>query len=228
MREFLFVFSGFPGGSVVKNPPDNVGDAGLTPALGRSPEEGNGNPLQYSGLENPMDRGAWRAAVHGVPKRHDIVTEHAHTSTLQGLSSNLFYSCWYINHIKLQPWSILCLKSLSVFPMLSMSGSDSLDWHPGSFSYGLLSHTRKETWTFLFLSSYQIHLVIISYGFSLVLTSMIGPPCFYPFAPAFAHTLLILCTRVDSSLDFQSPALPLPPCSSHCTQKVQNDHHAPL
>ena len=61
----------FPGGSVVKNSPANAGDAGdvgLIPGLGRSLGEGNGNPLQCSCLENPMDRGAWRAAVHGVAK----------------------------------------------------------------------------------------------------------------------------------------------------------------
>ena len=48
---------GFPGGSVVKNPPANAGDASLIPVLGRSPGEGNGNPLQYSYLGNPIDRG---------------------------------------------------------------------------------------------------------------------------------------------------------------------------
>ena len=46
----------------------NAGDPGWIPGLGRSPGEGNGNPLQYSCLENPMDRGAWRATVHGVAK----------------------------------------------------------------------------------------------------------------------------------------------------------------
>ena len=59
----------FPGGSVVQKPPANAGDSGdavLIPGLGRSPGEGNGNPLQYSFLGNPMDRGAWRATVHGV------------------------------------------------------------------------------------------------------------------------------------------------------------------
>ena len=53
---------------VVKNPPANAGDTrdmGLIPGLGRSPGGGHGNPLQYSCLENPMDRGAWRATVHG-------------------------------------------------------------------------------------------------------------------------------------------------------------------
>ena len=56
---------------MVKNLPTNArdaGDAGLIPGWGRSPRVGNGNPLQYSCLENPMDRGAWRATVHGVTK----------------------------------------------------------------------------------------------------------------------------------------------------------------
>ena len=50
---------GFPGGSVVKNLPANSGDADFIPGSGRAPGEGNGNSLQYSCLENPMDRGAW-------------------------------------------------------------------------------------------------------------------------------------------------------------------------
>ena len=58
----------FPGGLVVKNLPANAGDTDSIPGLGRSPGEGNGNPLQYSCLENPMDRGAWQATVHGVAK----------------------------------------------------------------------------------------------------------------------------------------------------------------
>ena len=56
---------------VVKNPPTNAGDvrdAGLIPGTGRCPEGGNGNPLQYSCLENPMDGGAWWAAVHNIAK----------------------------------------------------------------------------------------------------------------------------------------------------------------
>ena len=54
-------------------------DAGSIPGLGRSPGEGNGNPLQYSCLGNLMDRGAWRATVHGVARvRHMLVTEHVH------------------------------------------------------------------------------------------------------------------------------------------------------
>ena len=63
-----FIVRGFPGGSEVKASACNAGDLGSISGLGRSPGEGNGNPLQYSCLENPMDRGAWWAAVHGVAK----------------------------------------------------------------------------------------------------------------------------------------------------------------
>ena len=59
---------GFPRGSEVKASACNAGDLGLNPGLGRSPGEGNGNPLQYSCLENPMDRGASWATVHRVAK----------------------------------------------------------------------------------------------------------------------------------------------------------------
>ena len=57
---------------VVKNLPADAGDAGLIPRSGRSPEEGNGNPLQYSCLGNPMDREAWWASLHGVTKELDM------------------------------------------------------------------------------------------------------------------------------------------------------------
>ena len=59
---------GFPGGSDSKESTCNVGDLGSIPRLGRTPGGGHDNPLQYSCLENPMDRGAWRAIVHGVAK----------------------------------------------------------------------------------------------------------------------------------------------------------------
>ena len=59
---------GFPGGSNNKESACNVGDLGSIPGLGRSPGEGNGYPLQYSCLENPMDRRACQATVHGVAK----------------------------------------------------------------------------------------------------------------------------------------------------------------
>ena len=62
---------GFPGRSVVKNPPANAGGAGLIPGPQKSSGEGNGNPLQYSHLGNPTDRGAWWATVHRVAKESD-------------------------------------------------------------------------------------------------------------------------------------------------------------
>ena len=61
----------FPGGSVVKDLPATAEDAGLIPGSGRSPGEGNGNPLQYSCLGNRTDRGAWRVSVHGAAKELD-------------------------------------------------------------------------------------------------------------------------------------------------------------
>ena len=66
---------------MVKNPPANAGgarDVGLIAGSGRSPGEGNGNPLQYSCLENPMERGAWWATVHGVTESDRI--QHTHRS----------------------------------------------------------------------------------------------------------------------------------------------------
>ena len=67
-REGHKPFWGFPGGSDGKESACNAGDLGSIPGSGRSPGEGNGNPLQYSCLENGMDRGAWWATVHGVAK----------------------------------------------------------------------------------------------------------------------------------------------------------------
>ena len=69
---------GFPGGSMVKNLPATAGDVGLVPGLGRSPGGRNGNPLQYSYLENPVDRGVWWATVHGVAKSQTWLSEWAH------------------------------------------------------------------------------------------------------------------------------------------------------
>ena len=64
------------GASHVAQSACNAGDLGLIPGSGRSPGEGNGNPLQYSCLESPVDRGAWRAIVHGVTRvGHDLATK---------------------------------------------------------------------------------------------------------------------------------------------------------
>ena len=66
---------GFPSDSEDKASAGNAGDPGSIPELGRSPGEGNSNPLQYSCLENPVDRGAWQATVHGVAKSQTILSD---------------------------------------------------------------------------------------------------------------------------------------------------------
>ena len=65
---YIGLFGDFPGSSAGKESACNAGDHGSTPGSGRSPGEGIGNSLQYSCLENPVDRGAWQATVHGVTK----------------------------------------------------------------------------------------------------------------------------------------------------------------
>ena len=70
---------GFPGGSEVKVSVCNTGDPGLIPGSGRSPGEGNGNPLQDSCLENPMDREVWWATVHGVAKSRTRLSDLTHS-----------------------------------------------------------------------------------------------------------------------------------------------------
>ena len=67
---------GLPGGPVVKNSPANAGDAGSVPGSERSPGGGDCNPLQYSCLENPVDRGTWRATVHRVSKTQTRLSMH--------------------------------------------------------------------------------------------------------------------------------------------------------
>ena len=73
----------FNNSSVSKSSACSAGDPGSVPGLGRSPEEGNGNPLQYAYLENPMDRGAWQITVHGVAGvEHDFATKTTLLSTI--------------------------------------------------------------------------------------------------------------------------------------------------
>ena len=82
---------GFPGGSVAKNVPASAGDAGdpgSIPGSGRSPGGVNGNPAQDSCLENPMDRGAWRATVHGVAQSRTRLSDLTHTCAIHIPSSS--------------------------------------------------------------------------------------------------------------------------------------------
>ena len=73
---------GFPDGLEGKVSAYNGGDTGSIPESGRLPGEGNGNPLQYSCLENPMDRGAWKAAVHGVAKSQTRLRDFTFTKVM--------------------------------------------------------------------------------------------------------------------------------------------------
>ena len=66
--ENTYTYMDFPGGSDGKESACNAGDLGLIPGLGRPPGKGNGNPLQYSGLENSMRRGVWQATIHVIAK----------------------------------------------------------------------------------------------------------------------------------------------------------------
>ena len=91
MKKYL-ISKGFPAGAIVGNPPANAGDAvdaGSIDGPGRSPGVGNGNSLQYSCLENPVDRGAWQAPALGVAKESDT-TKRLSRSTLPTNSRYLF------------------------------------------------------------------------------------------------------------------------------------------
>ena len=82
---------GFLHGSAIKNPPANAGDLGSISGLGRCPGEENGNPLHYSCLENPTDRGAWQAVIHEVIKEQDTTEElHIHIHTIY-TNSHIIY-----------------------------------------------------------------------------------------------------------------------------------------
>ena len=102
---------GFPGGSEVKVSACNAGDLGSIPGSGGSPGEGNGNPLQYSCLENPMDGGAWWATVHGVAKSWTQLSDFTFTFHFS-IDLELLLNTFILNliakiqelQIKLQYW----------------------------------------------------------------------------------------------------------------------------
>ena len=102
---------GFPGGSDGKESACSAGDLGSIRGSGRSPGEGNGYPLQYSYLENSMDRGAWQATVHGVARvRNDLAT-------------NTFT---YVHSLLLMKWSVTTISYVWTIEKLLPSKEDSL------------------------------------------------------------------------------------------------------
>ena len=72
VEDLSITFAGFPGGAAGKGSPADAGDVGSIPELGSSPKEGNGNPLQYSCLANPTDKGVWQAPAHTAEKESDM------------------------------------------------------------------------------------------------------------------------------------------------------------
>ena len=108
----------FSGGSVVKNPPTNAQDTGWIPRSGRSPGEGNGNPLQYSYLGNPKERGAWQATIHGITKEWD---------TTHRLNNNSDTTCWTSFHVLVYNLFIF-LGEQSLMPIFNLDCLFSYCW----------------------------------------------------------------------------------------------------
>ena len=108
---FIFLRSGFPGGSVVKNPPANAGDAGvmgLIPGSGRCPGVGNSNLLQYSCLENSLDRGVWWA----TQSMESYTTEQLSTQGLEIWASFHVFIYWPFIYFL---WRNICSSPLPIF-----------------------------------------------------------------------------------------------------------------
>ena len=92
--QVLYETTGYPGGSDGKESAFSAGDPDSIPGLGISRGEGNGNPLQYSCLENPMDRGAWRTTVHGVAESDMMSDWHFHFLSYETISLTKFGTKW--------------------------------------------------------------------------------------------------------------------------------------
>ena len=102
----LLLYVGFPGGSALKNLTINAGDVVLIPELGSSPEGGNGNPLQYSHLKNPMYRVGWQSAVHRAAKESDRIE---HNSNSPARSAWL----WWLGQAKIRQMLFLLMCDIS-------------------------------------------------------------------------------------------------------------------
>ena len=155
----------FPGGSAVTNPPasaEDAGDAGSSLGLGRFPGGGNGNPLQYSCLENPKDSGAWRATVHGVAKSQTRLNTHTCTT-----KKRIFHFQFTIN---LQQHPLFFFwKALGAQYLLDQRGFWKVGLFPGAY---LASGFISQCLGLSFIIPAWSYLLIIS-GNSLVSYSLL-------------------------------------------------------
>ena len=109
---------GLPGVSVLENPPINAGDMSLIPGSGRSPRKGNGNPLQYSCLKNPMNRGAWRATVHKIARvGHNLQTKQQQVY----YNDDKFPNTWFRRYIHQHGRRCFEISSNVISPALLMT-----------------------------------------------------------------------------------------------------------
>ena len=134
---------GFPGDSDSKESACSVGDPGSIPGPGRSPGEGNSNPLQYSCLENPMDRGTWQATVHGVAKAQ---------TRLSDFIFFLSFLLWVKKPSVLKSTVISGFLVLELAEMLTLDHfSRSVLWYISSCVYGLQTQ-HGDAWS---ISTYR-------------------------------------------------------------------------
>ena len=133
----------FPGGAVVKNLPDNAGDVGSIPGSGRSPGRGNGNPLQYSCLDNFMDRGVLQATVPGVSKESDK-TEQLNDSNKWSIT---FTNCeYYVVDLKLTQHCKATMPQESSLQLTRVCAHPN-HTHPSTHHTNIPSHTHTHTQT---------------------------------------------------------------------------------
>ena len=150
---------------VVKNPPTNaryIRDAGSIPGSERSPGRGHGNPVQYSCLENPMDRGAWWTTVHKILKSQTLLSDRAHTHNIYNSETSLRTENWSVlnryeevrnmkkSHLlKMNMPKRLMSKNLNLSPQTTFIQS-STDFHQSD--KGIKQNMTKRKWNSLFCS----------------------------------------------------------------------------
>ena len=153
-----------PGGSGIKESAGNAEHLRLTPGLGRSPGEENGNPFQYSGLENSMDRGAWQVRVHGVAKSQ-IWLNNFH-----------FHFIWFMKILCIilgyNPAATICLWGFSTSPATSSNSHTADNSHTSTCPGTLPSHPLHSVWvgggcwdylmsTYIDVKEFMMHLLLL-------------------------------------------------------------------